>query len=191
MEEKIKHYLRPGEQVRWQGAPAPFQLMESGLKSQILIKWGVTAALCAALLAVYFYRTPEPNMGFVGLVLLVAVVVLVSPVLERRNLSGTRYWITDQRVILATRDETLYYMELDKIDAVQTLEGMTEKPCLVLGSSIAEEAPKRLRWRACHPKTDIQGHDHPDQALGMILYGLSDARAAEALLQREKAVKTA
>ena len=142
MEEKIKHYLRPGEQVRWQGAPAPFQLMESGLKSQILIKWGVTAALCAALLAVYFYRTPEPNMGFVGLVLLVAVVVLVSPVLERRNLSGTRYWITDQRVILATRDETLYYMELDKIDAVQTLEGMTEKPCLVLGSSIAERRPR-------------------------------------------------
>lgn len=36
-------------------------------------------------------------MGFIGLVLLVAAVILISPVAERRNLMGEQYWITNQR----------------------------------------------------------------------------------------------
>ena len=47
MEERLKTYLRPGEQVRWQGRPAPFSLLEAEAKKQILLKWGLTVAdLC-------------------------------------------------------------------------------------------------------------------------------------------------
>ena len=191
MEEKLKHYLRPGEQVRWQGAPAPFQLLEPGVKKQILTKWAATVVLCAALLGMYFYRTPEPSMGFVGLVLLVAVVVLASPVMERKNLSAMRYWITDQRAILVTRDQTFYYMELDRIDDWKVLEGQAAEPCIVLGGCMFEEVTKRLRWRACHPKTDIQSHDQPDQAMGMILYGVRNAADAEKLLRQIRPARTA
>lgn len=49
------------------------------------------------LLAVYLSRTEAPSMGFIGLVLLVAAVILISPVAERRNLMGEQYWITNQR----------------------------------------------------------------------------------------------
>ena len=41
MEERLKTYLRPGEQVRWQGRPAPFSLLEAEAKKQILLKWGL------------------------------------------------------------------------------------------------------------------------------------------------------
>ena len=51
MEERLKTYLRPGEQVRWQGRPAPFSLLEAEAKKQILLKWGLTVALGGGLLA--------------------------------------------------------------------------------------------------------------------------------------------
>lgn len=66
-------------------------------KKQILLKWGLTVALGGGLLAVYLSGTEAPSMGFIGLVLLVAAVILISPVAERRNLMGEQYWITNQR----------------------------------------------------------------------------------------------
>ena len=95
-------------------------------------------------------------MGFIGLVLLVAAVILISPVAERRNLMGEQYWITNQRAILMTRDKTFFYMELSDIDDLQVVGGTTKGKSLVLGRCLLEEAKKLLRWRACHPKVDVQ-----------------------------------
>ena len=47
-----------------------------------------------------------------------------------------------------------------------------------------EEAKKLLRWRACHPKVDVQSHDETDRALGMIFYGVQGAEAAAELLRQ-------
>ena len=135
MEERLKTYLRPGEQVRWQGRPAPFSLLEAEAKKQILLKWGLTVALGGGLLAVYLSRTEAPSMGFIGLVLLVAAVILISPVAERRNLMGEQYWITNQRAILMTRDKTFFYMELSDIDDLQVVGGTTKGKSLVLADA--------------------------------------------------------
>ena len=174
----------PGEQVRWQGRPAPFSLLEAEAKKQILLKWGLTVALGGGLLAVYLSGTEAPSMGFIGLVLLVAAVILISPVAERRNLMGEQYWITNQRAILMTRDKTFFYMELSDIDDLQVVGGTTKGKSLVLGRCLFEEAKKLLRWRACHPKVDVQSHDETDRALGMIFYGVQGAEAAAELLRQ-------
>lgn len=184
MEERLKTYLRPGEQVRWQGRPAPFSLLEAEAKKQILLKWGLTVALGGGLLAVHLSGTEAPSMGFIGLVLLVAAVILISPVAERRNLMGEQYWITNQRAILMTRDKTFFYMELSDIDDLQVVGGTTKGKSLVLGRCLFEEAKKLLRWRACHPKVDVQSHDETDRALGMIFYGVQGAEAAAELLRQ-------
>jgi len=136
------------------------------------------------LLAVYLSRTEAPSMGFIGLVLLVAAVILISPVAERRNLMGEQYWITNQRAILMTRDKTFFYMELSDIDDLQVVGGTTKGKSLVLGRCLFEEAKKLLRWRACHPKVDVQSHDETDRALGMIFYGVQGAEAAAELLRQ-------
>lgn len=153
-------------------------------KKQILLKWGLTVALGGGLLAVYLSRTEAPSMGFIGLVLLVAAVILISPVAERRNLMGEQYWITNQRAILMTRDKTFFYMELSDIDDLQVVGGTTKGKSLVLGRCLFEEAKKLLRWRACHPKVDVQSHDETDRALGMIFYGVQGAEAAAELLRQ-------
>ena len=135
-------------------------------------------------LAVYLSGTEAPSMGFIGLVLLVAAVILISPVAERRNLMGEQYWITNQRAILMTRDKTFFYMELSDIDDLQVVGGTTKGKSLVLGRCLFEEAKKLLRWRACHPKVDVQSHDETDRALGMIFYGVQGAEAAAELLRQ-------
>ena len=180
MEERLKTYLRPGEQVRWQGRPAPFSLLEAEAKKQILLKWGLTVALGGGLLASGLYLLAARP----GLVLLVAAVILISPVAERRNLMGEQYWITNQRAILMTRDKTFFYMELSDIDDLQIVGGTTKGKSLVLGRCLFEEAKKLLRWRACHPKVDVQSHDETDRALGMIFYGVQGAEAAAELLRQ-------
>ena len=184
MEERLKTYLRPGEQVRWQGQPAPFSLLEAESKNEILLKWVLTVVLGGGLLAVYLSGTEVPSMGFIGLVLLVAAVILASPVVERRNLMGEQYWITNQRAILMTRDKTFFYMELSDIDDLRVVGGTSAGKSLVLGSCLFEEAKKLLRWRACHPKTDIQSHDETDRALGMVFYCVRGAEGAVKLLRQ-------
>ena len=48
MEKELQEFLRPGEQVRWQGQPGTFGLLEAGCKKQILFKWFLTALLPGA-----------------------------------------------------------------------------------------------------------------------------------------------
>lgn len=64
MEERLKTYLRPGEQVRWQGPSRPVFASGGRGKKQILLKWGLTVALGGGLLAVYLSGTEAPSMGF-------------------------------------------------------------------------------------------------------------------------------
>ena len=142
------------------------------------------AGIFGGLLAVYLSGTEVPSMGFIGLVLLVAAVILASPVVERRNLMGEQYWITNQRAILMTRDKTFFYMELSDIDDLRVVGGTSAGKSLVLGSCLFEEAKKLLRWRACHPKTDIQSHDETDRALGMVFYCVRGAEGAVKLLRQ-------
>ena len=68
-------------------------------------------------------------------------------------------------------------MELSDIDDLQVVGGTTKGKSLVLGRCLFEEAKKLLRWRACHPKVDVQSHDETDRALGMIFYGVQGSRS--------------
>ena len=105
-----------------------------------------------------------------------------TPVLtEQRSLQKVRYWITDQRVIMMNKEKTCYGMELADIDTWKRVRGMSDRDCLVLGSSIFDEVKRQLRWRAVHPKT--AGQDQAGRVEGMILYGPEDADGASAILQ--------
>ena len=139
-------------------------------------------AAAAALLALYTGQGREWSVKAVAVILLIAVLMLLSPVIERYSLLGQRYWITDQRAILMTRDQTFYYMELLEIDDFQLLRDRTAGDCLVLGGCLFEEVDRQLRWRACHPKTDIQNDSQRGLAQGLAFFSVEDgAKAAECL----------
>nr|WP_326125717.1 hypothetical protein [uncultured Oscillibacter sp.] len=187
-DQALSNCLRQGERVLWQSGTMSFPLLEKGESWKIIGKWIGTVVVTAVLLALYTGQGREWSARAVAVILLIAVVMLLSPVIERRSLLGQRYWITDQRAILMTRDQTFYYMELSEIDDFQLLRDRTAGDCLVLGGCLFEEVDRQLRWRACHPKTDIQNDSQRGVAQGLAFFSVEDgAGAAECLRQHQTA----
>ena len=183
MDKELREYLRENEQVCWQGRPEPFPLLEGSIKNQILRVWIVTAVVVCGIL-VWYFGYAEKSAGVLGLMLIIAALIVVSPIIERRNLQGQTYWITNQRVIMRTRDKSFYYMNLNGIDEIRVVRDKSNNGCLVLGKIVFEDVDKQLRWRACHPKEDMQGHEDQECVLGMILYDLKDVDQAAELLKK-------
>lgn len=183
VEKTLDKALRDGEQVLWSGKTEAFPLLTGDARVQILGKWIGTAVVAVVLLALYIANGGNGKGLIVG-VLGVAALLLVSPFVERRNVLRQSYCITDQRVILISGDQTVYFMELDGIDGFRTVTGKTEYGSLVLGSCIFEDIRRQLRWRACHPKMDSQGGKTSGTAMGLVLFNLKDCRGAEELLRR-------
>ena len=182
-EKTLRGILRDGEQVLWSGRTEAFSLLAYDSKKQILGKWIGTAAAAVVILALYI-RNAGNGKGVIAAVLAVAALLLVSPFVEQRSVLRQNYWITDQRVILISGDQTVYYMELDGIDEFRTVTGKTEYGSLVLGSCVFEDIRRQLRWRACHPKMDSQSGTTSGAAMGLVLFNLKDCRGAEELLRQ-------
>lgn len=183
-EQSLRGFLRQGEQVRWQSGTREFPLLEQGESWKIIGKWIGTVIATAALLALYTGQGREWSVKAVAVILLVAALLVLSPVIERHSLLGQRYWITDQRAVLMTWDQTFYYMELSEIDDFQLLRDRTAGDCLILGKCLFGEVDKQLRWRACHPKTDSQNDGRRGEAQGLAFFSVEDgAAAAECLRQ--------
>ncbi|CDC73226.1 MULTISPECIES: hypothetical protein [environmental samples] len=183
MDRKLRGYLNKGEYIRWQGNPARFELLEGVYHTRILGQWILAVLFGSGTLVAYLSMDGEKNPGVIGLVLLVAVVLILSPLMERRNIRAQHYWITDQRLILMCRDKSLYYMPLQEVDACRIIRDQTEWPCLAVGGAVLEDAEKQLRWRACHPKVEMEAKSTGECAAGMIFYGIKNADAAWKLLQ--------
>ncbi len=183
MEKIPNDGLRNNEHVLWQGKTQPFPLLDSAGRFKLLSLWIGTVVVSASLLVAYLRGNENPGKGFIALVTVIAVIVILSPVLERWNLQAQQYWITDQRAVLMTRNKTIYSMNLDSIDDFQVAHGVADRECLVLGSCLFGEVRKQPRWRSIHPKIDMQSHDSQTRVLGMIFYCPSDIHAAAALLK--------
>lgn len=183
VEKTLDKTLRDGEQVLWRGKTEAFPLLAGDARVRILGKWIGTAAAAIILLALYAANGGN-GKGLVVGVLGVAVLLLASPFVERRSVLRQSYCITDQRVILISGDRTVYFMELDGMDGFRTVTGKTEYGSLVLGSCIFEDIKRQLRWRACHPKVDIQSGTTSGAAMGLVLFNLKDCRGAEELLRQ-------
>lgn len=182
-EQTLQGALRQGEQVLWSGKTAGFPLLAGDSKIQILGRWIGTVVGAAAILALYIGNSGGRSMSAILGILAVAAVILVSPFVEQRSVLRQFYCITDQRVILISGDQTVYYMELDQIDGVRTVTGKTEYGTLAVGSVVFEDIKHQLRWRGCHPKMDAQSGRTSGEALGLVLFNLQDCRAAEMLLR--------
>lgn len=184
-EQMFQAYLRGGEQVRWHGTTKPFPLLERDARFLILGKWIGTVLVSAGILGLYISNNPEWSWNVVGLVLLVAALLIVSPFLEKRSVLGQEYWITDQRAIFMSRDRTFYSMELSDIDDFRLVEDKTQEGTLVLGSGIFEDIDRQLRWRACHPKTNVQSDGPSDRAQGLVFFSVSDSKKAADCLRQQ------
>ena len=136
MEKKLNEYLREGETIRWQGQPAEFPLMDNGSRMQILRKWALTVIIAAGVLIAHMQSQMPPRMGLVAVVAACALVVVLTPVVEKSGLMKNRYWITNQRIIHMTKGGMFYYMDLADVDQYEIVTDLSDQETLVLGSAI-------------------------------------------------------
>ena len=185
MDKNLDQILLKDEKVLWSGASAPFPMMDKRQNngSKILVKWAATVVFAAALLWAYLANNQPASPVFVGGVLTVAVLMILSPVLEWKNVQVQRYIITDRRVLLIQRFNSVFSIRLDRIDDFRLVEGESPYPCLVIGTPVYADIGKQLRWRSCHPKSDLSSSEM-DNLEGLVFYNLKDAADTAALLNR-------
>ena len=80
-------YLRDGEQVCWHGVTKPFPLLERDAKVLILAKWIGSVTVSAIILALYMSNNPDWSLKVVGVILLIAALLVISPSAKREETS--------------------------------------------------------------------------------------------------------
>lgn len=182
--KKLQENLLPGEQVCWQGIAKAFRLLENDNRGSVLGKWIASVIIAGAFCTLSLSKGGQNSGTVVTIVLIIALCVILSPIVEWSSLLRYRYWITDQRAILRNTSGEFHAMKLEEIDAFQVIHGKTVGDCLVLGSRIMKNAEKQMRWQATHPRvSDKDGVSNPNLGVGLVFYSLENAdEAAECLV---------
>lgn len=179
----LKRFLREGERVLWSSAAEPFPLLAPDAEVPILAKWTVTCLVTIGTLWLYLGSGGTAE-GVVGAILLIAAALVLSPVVEYRNLRRQQYWITSQRAVMMSADRTVYYLELPELQNFQVVHSRGGMDCLLLGGAAAEYTEGKMRWRSCHPELRDETSGQEVQAAGMIFFAVDSVNTAAAVLSR-------
>ena len=191
MENTVAKYLHKGEEIYWSGQPGKVLLMEKSTRPAVLLNWCVTGIATLLFLGYYFLMLCSGTFSpvFVGMILLTAATVIYMPVKKQRNLQGSRYYITNERAMLVTRDASYYCLDLKDLDRVQTVQDRKGETCLVLGSGLEESLKKGVDWRSRNIKLGTRTEGPWDYATSLLLFRTGDADGAlKALRQAGAAV---
>ncbi len=180
MESIAAKYLHRGEEICWTGQPESFPLLGKSTKLPVLLNWCATGVITALFLAYYFLALCRETCSpvFVGLVLAVAATIMYAPVKKQRNLKGARYYITNERAMVVTRDASYYCLDLKDLDHVRTIQDSEGAACLLLGSGLARKPEKGLDWRSQTVKPAVHTEGPWDYTESMIFFRAADLDGA-------------
>lgn len=191
MENVVKSKLRTNETILWQGAPEPFPLMERGNRLSVLRLWAITVVFAVGMIAAYCTQNAAWEMRFVVGIVVIALLVMSAPFIECARVRKQQFFLTNERAFLVMGSKTVYAMELSAIDEVQVVEDVANHACIAMGSCIFEYMRKEMRWRACHPKINMQDSEHRGQVDGMVFYNVADVKGAMEILEQRNCKKAA
>ena len=187
MDEKIKRSLEttlhPDETVVWESGTMPFKILDGREGRQTLLQWVLSAVCILGFLALIAARG-NFSAAVAGLLLILLAILLVSPLLSYRNTQGQRYYITNERALLAKPDGTVYAIDRGDIDGCRLMKLQPHGVALVVGSTLYDEGDKQLRWRSLHPKLGhtAKSFEGLTQAEGLVFYNIERADEAARLL---------
>lgn len=175
----LKETLTPGEEILWQSGAATAGLLEGPSSRAILAKWGISLA-CPILAWVYMAKASQHRTSILVILLGIMALLILSPVLEWKDLSRQYYVLTNQRAILIRKNMTAEAMELAAVDDARIVKPTAKEACLVLGSRLTRESAGNLRSRSLHPLEE----SGDSRVCGMVFYGIRNADRALELVSR-------
>ena len=186
-EKGLPAYLMEGELVCWHGVTEPFRLLDDFYRVRILLKWIVTLVIGGGLIGLIIHYATENVAKIVIVIFAICLIILLSPLLERRKLLKQEYWITNLRAIMMIGNGTFYSVKLSDLTAIDDMSKCSDSPSFVLGSKVLGNK-KDLRWRACHPLVANGGSALGGQCTGLIFYCVSDGQGARDYLQEKSGI---
>ena len=187
MDEKIKKALEttlhPDEKIVWESGTMPFKILDGREGKQTLLQWVLSTVCILGLLGI-IAAYGNFSATVVCLLVLLLAVLLVSPLLSYRNTQGQRYYITNERALLAKPDGTFYAIDRSDVDGCKLMKLQPHGVALVVGSTLYDEGDKQLRWRALHPKLGhtAKSFEGLTEAEGLVFYNIERADEAARLL---------
>lgn len=175
--------FKQNETIQWESKAENFPLLAPGVRSSIFLKWILTVVIFGGFLTGYAISNGGVNPWFCGACIIIALLIIFSPVLERRNVLKCRYLITDQRILLSIGNKTPYYIDLAKLDSCKVITDRSGKKSMIFGSCLFNSKEKQLRWQTGHPKTDLQANNTDGSVIGLIFYHPEKLDAAVSLLK--------
>ena len=185
MKKALQGMLRPDETVLWESGTRPFRILDGREGRQTLLQWIFGTACVGALLAVYVAHGGK-GLGFFAVLLVLLGIFVLAPLLQYRQTSGQRYFITNDRALVIQRGGSAYTMELADMDACRLYPLDFGGEAIALGSVLLEEQDRQLRWRASHPKENAEAQS-TNEARGLVFYNVERAEAAMRLLRDDTA----
>ena len=171
--ERLREYLRDGEEVLWHGWAEPCKFLEGKDKPRILKNWGIASAVAGGFLVYYVNAVPTVEHKIIVVVLAILAVILCMPYVEWRKLTDQQYWITNQRIISSRGKKEFSGIDMELVDAVDVKKLHNGNDCVLLCGKIVKEGEKQLRWRSGSPaEGDVPGE------VGMVFYNVVRAKEA-------------
>ena len=159
--------LRPGEEILWQSATEPIGLLEGSCGKQIIKSWIIITVITLALVIACTAVIGSIQFKLLAVVAVVWLCIMMAPVQDWRT---------------AKAQQTMYTMELGKVDDVQIYRPSDKENCLLLGSKTEAEAKNKLRWLAGHPLGTT--FSEKDNAAGMVFYCVKNVERALSIVSK-------
>lgn len=177
MEQRLNDILLDGEEVRWSGRPAPFNLLDLPSRKSILTTWiisGAALVLVLAFLVPFYIETGRSLLDMAVLLVITAFLPLMisfRPVLDKRCLErSTLYAITNYRAIAFVKDDVMFIPISRKLKTAVSAQG---KNCgsLCFGEAVDVSVNKHLSTAVIGVRTE--GSSNPN-VHGMMFYHVND-----------------
>jgi hypothetical protein len=175
--DKLREVLEKDETIRWSGSAQPYGIFDEAHKSSTFtsIAWGV--AVGVILIGGYLWLCMSRDIEVKNIIIFFALgfslLILWSPISNKKHLARMRYAITDKRVIaLATGIGKAFAMPLPALDAVHIVQPGPGTCHILFGSSVAKASGKKLLSLTMHGQ-DAEGEDKVKISKGMVFYNIS------------------
>lgn len=180
MENYIQSNLQPNEIVIWMGRPEEVRLLEKPFHIPILAKWIVSALLVVFCVAYFGFAT---HYGFdmmltrnliIG-VLVIAAILVITPLFSLRKLKNCYYCITNQRAMILYDMKPVIVRSRDLSRVRSFSYDLLSTGC---GTLYIGERTKKSQWASREQSTS---HDLPEEDMPLMFHsvrnpiGLCDA----------------
>ena len=178
--------LKIDEEVKWEGKPGTFKLIEKSNKQALLTRWIITAVAAIVIIVLYCIVVQNDerlnfNMILPSITVIIAAFIIVRPIVDYYSLKRKcTYFATNERLIVVIGFDSVISMPLEDVDSVKFINKENGRTDILFGKYAVKRPYSKIRIIALRPKEDFVGGE--TKVIGMAFYDVQDAEKIRKIL---------